>query len=133
MAVTNETKHQRAIGVVLDQFAQRGIYLAVRTEGRSYRLDTAGQKNRIRVSGLFSGEWQTDDWRRDVADGTYNVVVLVDFTEPVPVLFIIPGQEWRGGLSARATPGRDSGHQAIARNQVVKWLYRWDVLDAAVA
>ena len=128
MAVTNDTKHQRAIGVVLDQLGQRGIYVAVRTVRGSYRLDTAGQRIRIRVYSRFSGEWQTDDWRRDVNDETYDVVVLVDFTNPAPMLFIVPGQEWRAGLEAHAV--RDSGHQAIARDRVAQWLYRWDVLDS---
>ncbi|MFC6158760.1 hypothetical protein [Kribbella jiaozuonensis] len=130
MAVTNDTKHQRAIGAVLDQFGQRGIYLAVRTVSGSYRLHTAGQKIRIRVFGRFSGDWQTDDWRRDVSDQTYDVVVLVDFTNPAPVLFIVPGQEWRDGLEARAVRDRDSKHQAITLDRVAQWLYRWDVLDS---
>jgi hypothetical protein len=130
MAVTNDTKHQRAIGVVLDQLGQRGIYVAVRTVKGSYRLDTAGQKTRIRVYSRFGGEWQTDDWRRDVKDDTYNVVVLVDFTNPAPLLFIVPGPEWRTDLEAHAVTGRDSGHQAIAPTRVAQWLYRWDVLGS---
>ncbi|WP_433007562.1 hypothetical protein [Kribbella sp. CA-294648] len=129
MPITNETKHQRAIGAVLDQFAQRGIYLAVRTHKNSYRLDTAGQKQRIRVYGKFGEDWQTDDWQRDAADETYDVVVLVDFAEPVPVLFLVPGDEWRRMLEAHSVPERSNRHQAVPKSRVVQWLYRWDVMD----
>ncbi|MGC4940782.1 hypothetical protein [Kribbella sp. DT2] len=129
--MNNTLKHQRALGVVLEQFAQRGIYLTPREKGGSYRLDTKGQKHRLRILSRFSkdGTWQLDDWRKEVADDSYTAVVLVDFTEPTPLLFIIPGDEWRSDVRANAIDGRDSGHQAISRDRVVQCLYRWSVVD----
>jgi len=129
--VNNTLKHQRAVGVVLDQFAQRGIYLTPREKGGSYRLDTKGQKHRLRVLSRFSkdGTWQLDDWLKEVGDDSYTAVVLVDFTEPTPLLFIIPGEEWRSDVRENAIADRESRHQAISRARVVEHLYRWSVVD----
>jgi hypothetical protein len=129
--VNNTLKHQRAVGVVLEQFAQRDIYLTPRERGNTYRLDTKGQKHRLRVLSRFAkdGTWQLDDWRKEVEDDSYSIVVLVDFTEPTPLLFIIPGDEWRSEVRKHTIPDRESGHQAIPRERVVQYLYRWDVLD----
>ena len=129
--MNNVLKHQRAVGVVLDQFAQRGIYLTPRERGGSYRLDTKGQKHRLRVLSRFSkdGTWQLDDWRKEVEDDSYTAVVLVDFTEPTPLLFIIRGDQWRSDVRENAIADRESRHQAISRTRVVQHLYRWSVVD----
>ncbi|MEU4295374.1 hypothetical protein AB0E63_44745 [Kribbella sp. NPDC026596] len=76
------------------------------------------------------GTWQLDDWRKEVEDDSYTAVVLVDFTEPNPLLFIIPGEEWRTDVRENAIVDRDSGHQAIPRDRVVQHLYAWNVVDA---
>ncbi|WP_157630526.1 hypothetical protein [Kribbella catacumbae] len=116
----------------MEQFAQRGIYLTPREKGSSYRLDTKGQKHRLRVLSRFSkeGTWQLDDWRREVEDDSYTIVVLVDFTEPNPLLFIIPADVWRADVREHSITDRESGHQAISRERVVQHLYRWSVVDA---
>ncbi len=130
-------KHQLAVATVLEQLARREIYVWPQANPNRVRLHTKDGRRRIRVAGRFAGTWQLEDWPDVLADDSYDTVIFADFTEPVPLLFIVPGDWFRANVKQSAADneaaGRASRHQDIKRERVLQWLYRWDVLEDAGA
>ncbi len=124
--MNNVIKHQLAIATVMEQFARRNIYVWPSEHGGSVRLRTKGGKHSIRVLSRFSGDWQLDDWQKEISDDSYDVTVLVDFTQPSPLLFIMPGDWYRQDIEAHSNR---PGHHAILHQRVLQWLYDWSVME----
>lgn len=132
--MNNILKHQLAIATVLEQLARREIYVWPQAGPNKVRLHTKDARRRIRVTGRFAGTWQLQNWPDEIADDSYDTVIFADFTEPVPLLFIVPGDWYREDVQRHAAAneeaGRGSRHQDIKRERILQWLYRWDVLTA---